>query len=106
MKENVTVPSMGESISSGIIAKWLKIEGDFVREDEDLFELETDKATVAVPASSSGRLHILIQEGETVEIGQDVISDTSHCREQRSFLGHVFRQRQDVAGETAAEHES
>jgi 2-oxoglutarate dehydrogenase E2 component (dihydrolipoamide succinyltransferase) len=72
MKENVLVPSVGESITSGILTAWIKKEGEQVEEGEDLFELETDKATVAVPAPADGALHILIEEGQEVEIGQVV----------------------------------
>jgi 2-oxoglutarate dehydrogenase E2 component (dihydrolipoamide succinyltransferase) len=72
MKESVLVPSVGESITSGILTSWIKKEGEQVEEGEDLFELETDKATVAVPAPADGILHILIEEGREVEIGQVV----------------------------------
>jgi 2-oxoglutarate dehydrogenase E2 component (dihydrolipoamide succinyltransferase) len=72
MKEDVLVPSVGESITSGILTSWIKKEGEQVEEGEDLFELETDKATVAVPAPADGTLHILIEEGQEVEIGQVV----------------------------------
>ncbi len=72
MKEDVLVPSVGESITRGILNSWIKKEGEQVEEGEDLFELETDKATVAVPAPADGTLHILIGEGQEVEIGQVV----------------------------------
>jgi 2-oxoglutarate dehydrogenase E2 component (dihydrolipoamide succinyltransferase) len=72
MKEDVLVPSVGESITSGILTSWIKKEGEQVEEGEDLYELETDKATVAVPAPADGTLHILIEEGREVEIGQVV----------------------------------
>lgn len=72
MKEDVLIPSVGESITSGILTTWIKKEGEQVEEGEDLFELETDKATVAVPAPADGVLHIVIGEGQEVEIGQVV----------------------------------
>jgi len=72
MKEDILVPSVGESITSGILTAWLKKEGEQVEEGDDLFELETDKATVAVPAPADGTLHILIGEGQEVEIGHVV----------------------------------
>jgi 2-oxoglutarate dehydrogenase E2 component (dihydrolipoamide succinyltransferase) len=72
MKEDILVPSVGESITSGILTSWIKKEGEQVEEGEDLFELETDKATVAVPAPADGTLHIVIEEGQQVEIGQVV----------------------------------
>jgi 2-oxoglutarate dehydrogenase E2 component (dihydrolipoamide succinyltransferase) len=72
MKEKVLVPSVGESITQGTLTSWLKKEGEKVEEGEELFELETDKATVAVPAPAAGALHILVQGGSDVEIGQVV----------------------------------
>jgi 2-oxoglutarate dehydrogenase E2 component (dihydrolipoamide succinyltransferase) len=65
----IKVPSVGESITEGTISRWLKKEGDFVRAQEPVFELETDKATSAVPAPASGTLHVGVPEGQTVPIG-------------------------------------
>lgn len=72
MKEEVIIPEIGESITSGIIAAWLKNEGDYVAEGDELFELETDKATLAVPSTSAGTLKRFVQEGDEVEVGQVV----------------------------------
>ena len=78
MKQDILVPSVGESISQGTLAAWLKAEGQSVREGEELFELETDKATVAVPAPASGVLHIQVEAGRDVQIGAVVgVVDTS-----------------------------
>jgi len=68
----VKIPEVGESITQGLLAAWLKEEGEQVQAGEDLFELETDKVTMAVPAEAAGRLAILVQEGETVTVGQVV----------------------------------
>jgi 2-oxoglutarate dehydrogenase E2 component (dihydrolipoamide succinyltransferase) len=68
----VTVPSVGESISEGILARWLKSDGQSVNAGEPLFELETDKASSVVPAVSAGALKIQVKEGETVAIGSVV----------------------------------
>jgi 2-oxoglutarate dehydrogenase E2 component (dihydrolipoamide succinyltransferase) len=69
MNEKILVPSVGESVTQGTLASWLKQEGQSVEEGEELFELETDKATVAVPAPASGILHIQVPAGSDVEIG-------------------------------------
>lgn len=69
---DIKVPSVGESVSSGILAVWLKKDGDFVREGDELFELETDKATMAIPAPAAGQLKILVVEGTEVDIGASV----------------------------------
>jgi 2-oxoglutarate dehydrogenase E2 component (dihydrolipoamide succinyltransferase) len=72
MKLDITVPSVGESVSQGILSSWLKAAGDRVEEGTDLFELETDKATVTVPAPASGLLAIAVEAGTEVTIGQVV----------------------------------
>lgn len=68
----VHVPQIGESISSGILASWLKNSGDTVEEGEEIFELETDKATMSVPSPASGVLSTSAAEGEEVQVGQTV----------------------------------
>ncbi len=72
MSQEVTVPSVGESVSSGILATWLKKDGEFVSQGEEIFELETDKATMAVPAPGDGVLKIDVPPDTEVEIGQVV----------------------------------
>ncbi len=72
MKKDITVPSVGESVTQGILAAWLKAAGDTVEEGSDLFELETDKATVTVPAPAGGVLVISVAAGTEVSIGQVV----------------------------------
>lgn len=66
---DVTVPSVGESVSSGILAVWLTKDGQFVNSGDELFELETDKATMAIPAPASGKLTISVKEGTEIQIG-------------------------------------
>jgi 2-oxoglutarate dehydrogenase E2 component (dihydrolipoamide succinyltransferase) len=72
MSTEVRIPEIGESVTQGIISAWLKAEGDTVNEGEDLFELETDKATLAVPSPAAGVLSIIAGEGEEVGVGQVV----------------------------------
>jgi 2-oxoglutarate dehydrogenase E2 component (dihydrolipoamide succinyltransferase) len=72
MSVAIKVPSVGESITEGTIAHWHKKTGDVVREEEPLFELETDKATTTVPAPATGKLAISAEEGKTVAIGSVV----------------------------------
>jgi pyruvate dehydrogenase E2 component (dihydrolipoamide acetyltransferase) len=67
---DVVMPQMGVSVSEGTITKWLKSEGDQVEADEALLEISTDKVDTEVPSPASGTLtQILVQEGETVEVG-------------------------------------
>src|SRR5258705_7034757 len=72
------MPQLGETVTEGTITRWLKSVGDHVDADEPLFEVSTDKVDSEVPAPSSGTLsEILVQEGETAEVGTRlaVISD-------------------------------
>lgn len=64
------MPKMGESINEGTIIKWHKKVGDFVKQDEIIFEISTDKVDTEIPSSVTGVLtEILVNEGETVEVG-------------------------------------
>src|SRR5919205_2763484 len=64
------MPQMGVSVSEGTITKWLKQEGEQVEADEPLLEISTDKVDTEVPSPGSGVLQqIVVQEGETVDVG-------------------------------------
>ncbi len=67
---DVVMPQMGVSVSEGTITKWLKREGDTIEADEPLLEISTDKVDTEVPSPASGVVtQILVQEGETVDVG-------------------------------------
>jgi len=68
----VTVPAAGDAVTEGRIAKWLVATGSSVKADQILFELETDKLTVEVPAPAAGVLTITKPAGETVPVGSTV----------------------------------
>jgi 2-oxoglutarate dehydrogenase E2 component (dihydrolipoamide succinyltransferase) len=72
MAVDVQIPALGESISEGVIVRWIKHSGDVVTVDEPLFELETDKASVEIPAPSGGRIEVIAPEGATVRVGEVV----------------------------------
>ncbi|MCX8072337.1 MAG: 2-oxoglutarate dehydrogenase complex dihydrolipoyllysine-residue succinyltransferase [Candidatus Binatia bacterium] len=69
MPVEVRIPSLGESITEGVIVRWIKKEGERVQVDEPILELETDKASVEIPANAAGVLHIVQPEGSTVQVG-------------------------------------
>lgn len=72
------VPSPGESISEVEIATWLVEDGEYVEKDQEIAEVDSDKATLALPAEASGAIKIVVEEGETVAVGDIVcIIDTS-----------------------------
>ena len=67
--KEMKVPAVGESITEVTISTWLKKEGDFVKLDEVIAEVESDKATFELPAEASGILRIVAKEKETLPIG-------------------------------------
>jgi 2-oxoglutarate dehydrogenase E2 component (dihydrolipoamide succinyltransferase) len=72
------VPSPGESISEVEIAQWLVKDGDYVEKDQTIAEVDSDKATLDLPAQESGTITLKAQEGDTVLVGNIVcLIDTS-----------------------------
>ncbi len=70
MPSAITVPAMGESVTTATVSRWLKQPGEAVAADEAVVELETDKVSVEVNAPSSGTLGAhAAQEGDEVEVG-------------------------------------
>src|SRR5688572_23845123 len=67
--EQVAVPKAGESITEATLNRWFKPDGSFVKADEPLFEMGTDKASQEVVAPVSGVVKHLVKEGATVAIG-------------------------------------
>ncbi|MCS7053189.1 MAG: 2-oxoglutarate dehydrogenase, E2 component, dihydrolipoamide succinyltransferase [Ignavibacterium sp.] len=67
---DITMPKMGESVMEGTIIKWHKKVGDFVKKDEVIFEISTDKVDTEIPSPQDGFLiEILVEEQKTVEVG-------------------------------------
>ena len=78
MKQQIKVPSVGESITQATIGEWQKKPGDYVRQNDVLVVMETDKASMDLVAEHSGQLNILKKEGEDVQIGEVIAElDTS-----------------------------
>lgn len=82
MLAEVKVPEVGESITEGTLVQWFAEEGNIVRIDDPLFELETDKVTLEVPSEYAGKVHILVATGETVNIGQVVATVDTDAAEE------------------------
>lgn len=79
MKHNVEVPQVGESISEGILATWFVADGAAVSEGDQLFELETDKATMSIPAPASGVIAIKTPADTEVSVGMVVATIDSEA---------------------------
>jgi pyruvate/2-oxoglutarate dehydrogenase complex dihydrolipoamide acyltransferase (E2) component len=69
MAVEILLPKIGFSMSEGQVAEWLVKDGDQVTEGQPLFSLEADKSTNEVESPATGTLKILVQTGETNEVG-------------------------------------
>ncbi|MDN3605571.1 2-oxoglutarate dehydrogenase complex dihydrolipoyllysine-residue succinyltransferase [Kaistella yonginensis] len=79
------VPSPGESITEVEIATWLVKDGDYVEKDQPIAEVDSDKATLELPAEESGVITLKAEEGEVVEVGQVVcLIDTAAAKPEGS----------------------
>ena len=81
----VKVPSVGESVTSGVVSAWHKKSGEFVNEGEPLFALETDKVSTDIVAEKSGVLETKVPAGQEVKIGEvvAVIDDSKQQGEKK-----------------------
>jgi 2-oxoglutarate dehydrogenase E2 component (dihydrolipoamide succinyltransferase) len=86
MATEIKIPTLGESISEGVVSAWLKDEGAWVERDEPILELETDKITMEVPAPAAGALSRSVGEGDTVSVGQ-VVGAVDESAEKRAASG-------------------
>jgi 2-oxoglutarate dehydrogenase E2 component (dihydrolipoamide succinyltransferase) len=81
----IKVPSVGESVTSGVVSAWHKKSGEFVNEGEPLFALETDKVSTDIVAEKSGVLETKVPEGQEVKIGEVIatIDDSKQEKEEQ-----------------------
>ncbi|MAW31167.1 MAG: dihydrolipoyllysine-residue succinyltransferase [Flavobacteriales bacterium] len=92
------VPSPGESISEVEIIEWLVTDGDYVEKDQSIAEIDSDKATLELPAEESGIIKILTKEGVTVAVGDVVcIIDTSGKKETKDNI--VLEEKKDLTSD-------
>ncbi len=91
----VKVPSVGESVTSGVISAWHKKSGDFVNEGDPLFALETDKVSTDIVAEKSGVLETRVPEGKEVKIGEVVaaIDDAKEAPEEKKSTAPVTKKK-------------
>jgi 2-oxoglutarate dehydrogenase E2 component (dihydrolipoamide succinyltransferase) len=106
MSQQVQVPTVGESITEVTIANWLKKDGDSVKMDEVIAELESDKATFELTAPQAGVLKILKQKGDVVPIGTVICeiaettgSTANQSSEQKSISTTTSSQSMKTTGE-------
>ena len=95
------VPSPGESISEVEIAEWLVEDGDYVEKDQAIAEIDSDKATLELPAEQSGKIKIVVKEGETVAVGDVVcLIDTNEVITNKSENKKIEKETQVVSSQT------
>jgi 2-oxoglutarate dehydrogenase E2 component (dihydrolipoamide succinyltransferase) len=109
MLAEIKIPTPGESITEVQIGKWLVADGDMVEKDQEVAEVESDKATLTLAAIESGKIKILVQEGETVSVGSvacTIDTDASPGKKQEKAPEKVLEKKQDkepIASELFAE---
>lgn len=109
MLAEIKIPTPGESITEVQIGKWLVADGDMVEKDQEIAEVESDKATLTLAASDNGKIKILVQEGETVAVGSvacTIDTDASSGKKQEKAPEKVVEKKQDkepIASELFAE---
>src|SRR3954463_16254021 len=72
MPTNVEIPPLGESVTEAVLLRWIKNDGEAVKKDEPLAELETDKANVDLPSPGAGVLRHAKKAGDTVKVGETI----------------------------------
>jgi 2-oxoglutarate dehydrogenase E2 component (dihydrolipoamide succinyltransferase) len=78
MKIEIKVPSPGESIAEVQLANWLVEDGEFVEKDQEIAEIDSDKATLSIAAENDGTIKIMVEAGETIDVGSVIATiDTS-----------------------------
>ena len=78
MVHEMKIPSPGESITEVEISQWLVSDGDIVSKDQTIAELDSDKATLDLPAETTGKISLKAEEGDTISVGEVVcVIDTS-----------------------------
>ena len=83
MVHEMKIPSPGESITEVEISQWLVSDGDIVSKDQTIAELDSDKATLDLPAETSGKISLKAEEGDTIPVGEVVcVIDTSFASEE------------------------
>ena len=103
MSVDITIPSVGESVSSGFITQWHKADGEMVNSGDLLLTLDTDKISTEIAAESAGVLEILVPEGQDVEIGAVVGKISSASEHTKS--PEISDEKENVSARTLIEED-
>jgi 2-oxoglutarate dehydrogenase E2 component (dihydrolipoamide succinyltransferase) len=92
----IQVPSPGESINEVEIARWHVKDGDFVEKDQEIAEIESDKATLTIHAEESGRIGIMVQEGENIPVGAVLCTIDSSVQGEKKASKEVLPEKESA----------
>ena len=100
MVHEMKIPSPGESIIEVEISQWLVSDGDIVSKDQTIAELDSDKATLDLPAETSGKISLKAEEGDTMSVGEVIcLIDTSFASEINLDKGNKEESTSNVVKE-------
>ena len=100
MVHEMKIPSPGESITEVEISQWLVSDGDIVSKDQTIAELDSDKATLDLPAETSGKISLKAEEGDTMSVGEVIcLIDTSFASERNLDKGNKEESTSNVVKE-------
>ena len=100
MVHEMKIPSPGESITEVEISQWLVSDGDIVSKDQTIAELDSDKATLDLPAETSGKISLKAEEGDTMSVGEVMcLIDTSFASEINLDKGNKEESTSNVVKE-------
>jgi pyruvate dehydrogenase E2 component (dihydrolipoamide acetyltransferase) len=106
MPTQIKLPSLGENIDSAGVLSILVKEGDVVAKDQDLLEIETDKATMPIPSPQAGTIaKVLVGEGDTISIGQAIFEIEADGKESKAKTKATPQKKEEPAEEEADEVE-
>ena len=94
---DIKIPSPGESITEVEIGNWLVKDGEIVTKDQDIAEIESDKATLSLTAPASGKLKILLKEGERVAVGSVACAIDTNETIQDSESGSILLNKESAS---------
>ncbi|MDQ3303525.1 MAG: 2-oxo acid dehydrogenase subunit E2 [Actinomycetota bacterium] len=103
MATPITMPQLGESVTEGTLARWLKAEGEEVEKDEPLCEIDTDKVSSELPSPFAGKVEkLLISEGATVDVGTEIALVAVEGDQNESPYKEALT-REDISAEAPTE---
>lgn len=95
----IKIPSPGESITEVELTTWFVLDGDFVEKNQELAEIESDKATLTITATEAGILSIKIKEGTTAQVGQvacEISPSAPHSKSDKNALKQIKSDQQEI----------